>query len=84
MLNTYEKYVKDLIHPSGMKLFGRFVNKNELEQENAEVIFSSLNKDVITIVEPPVFVPDILTVDNTRESDDETVFTSDQLLKPYN
>jgi len=83
MLNTYEKYVKDLVHPSGMKLFGRFVNKNELEQENAEVMYSSLNKNVISIIEPPPVVNKILTVDNTKEGDDETVFTSDRLLAPY-
>lgn len=83
MLNTYEKYVKDLIHPSGMKLFGRFVNKNELEQDNLEIVFSSLNKDVISTVipEPPVY--QILTVDNSIENVSGTRFTSDNYLKTY-
>ena len=31
MLNTYENYVKDLVHPVGMKLFGRYVIKNEFD-----------------------------------------------------
>jgi hypothetical protein len=83
MLNTYETYVKDLVHPSGMKLFGRFINKNELEQENAEVVYITLNKNVITDEAPPVVKYGILTDDNTKENVDETTFTSDQKLKPY-
>jgi len=77
MLNTYEKYVKDLVHPSGMKLFGRFVNKNELEQENAEVIFSSLNKEIFvtTEIQPPVYK--YLTVDNSKVISSRTTITSD-------
>jgi hypothetical protein len=36
MLNVYEKTVKDLIHPSGIALFGRFRIKNELISNQSE------------------------------------------------
>ena len=31
MKNVYENYVKDLVHPVGMKMFGRFAIKSELD-----------------------------------------------------
>ena len=40
MLNTYEEYVKNLVHPVGMKLFGRYVIKNEFNI-NTTVLVSS-------------------------------------------
>ena len=43
MLNTYEKYVKDLVHPTGMKLFGRYVIKNEIE-DNTVLMESSFSQ----------------------------------------
>ena len=36
MLGVYEKLVKDLIHPSGIALFGRFRLKNEIISEESE------------------------------------------------
>jgi hypothetical protein len=38
MLGVYEKLVKDLIHPSGIALFGRFRLKSELVSEQSEPI----------------------------------------------
>jgi hypothetical protein len=35
MLNTYENYVKDLVHPTGMKLFGRYSIRNEFSETGA-------------------------------------------------
>jgi hypothetical protein len=43
MLNTYENYVKDLVHPTGMKLFGRYVIKNEIE-DNTVLMESSFSQ----------------------------------------
>jgi hypothetical protein len=40
MLNTYEKYVKDLVHPSGIKMFGRYVVKNEIVDETQLMLSS--------------------------------------------
>jgi hypothetical protein len=83
MLNTYETYVKDLVHPSGMKLFGRFINKNEFEQENSEVVFSSLNQNVLSTIEPPPSIYSYLTVDNTKVLVSRTTITSDTDKKPF-
>jgi hypothetical protein len=41
MLNTYEEYVKNLIHPSGILLFGRYVIKDEFTTNKAELVSSS-------------------------------------------
>jgi hypothetical protein len=43
MLNTYENYVKDLVHPTGMKMFGRYVIKNEME-DNTKLLESSFSQ----------------------------------------
>lgn len=44
MLSVYETIVKDLIHPSGIALFGRFRLKNELTSEQSESEFFSLTQ----------------------------------------
>jgi hypothetical protein len=42
MLNVYQKVVKDLVHPSGVALFGRFRVKNDLISEPTTPEFFSL------------------------------------------
>jgi hypothetical protein len=55
MLNTYEKYVKNLVHPTGILLFGKFVISDELTSENTEASsfelssYYTLTVDDITI-----------------------------------
>lgn len=47
MLNTYESYVRDLIHPAGMALFGKLVIKDQLTNQKTGVVsnnFSTINK----------------------------------------
>lgn len=44
MLNTYKQMVLDLVHPSGIALFGRFVNYNEIKTEAAQPVSFSLNQ----------------------------------------
>ena len=44
MLGVYEKIVKDLVHPSGVLLFGRFRLKNELISEQSESEFFSITQ----------------------------------------
>lgn len=44
MLGVYEKVVKDLVHPSGIALFGRFRVKNDLISEPTTPEFFSLNQ----------------------------------------
>jgi hypothetical protein len=39
MKNTYEKYVKDLIHPSGIMLFGKFSLTRELLDRSIETVY---------------------------------------------
>ena len=41
MMNTYEKYVKELIHPSGMKMFGKYaLNSYLVDNYNKPQTFS--------------------------------------------
>ena len=44
MLGVYEKLVKDLIHPSGIALFGRFTLKNDLISDESEPEVFSLTQ----------------------------------------
>jgi len=44
MLNVYKNIVEDLIHPSGIALFGRFTLKNEFTAEQSEPEFFSLTQ----------------------------------------
>ena len=44
MLETYETYIKNLIHPSGMKLFGKFFIKSEFGNENSTIADSSFEQ----------------------------------------
>lgn len=37
MLETYEKFVKDLVHPTGMKLFGKYLIRSEFDLEQSFV-----------------------------------------------
>jgi len=42
MLSTYEKAVKDLIHPSGIKLFGKFkIDDEKITEESTPKIFNT-------------------------------------------
>ena len=36
MLNTYENYLKNLVHPSGILLFGKFAIIDELVSEEVQ------------------------------------------------
>jgi hypothetical protein len=44
MLDTYEKQIKNLIHPSGMKLFGKFFVKSEFDLQKADIVESSFSQ----------------------------------------
>jgi hypothetical protein len=44
MLGVYEKLVKDLIHPSGIALFGRFRLKSEILSDQSEPEVFSLTQ----------------------------------------
>jgi hypothetical protein len=41
MLSTYESFVKDLIHPAGLKLFGRYAINNVIDNRSSELVYSS-------------------------------------------
>jgi len=43
MIDTYQKFVLDLVHPSGFLLFGAYSIKNELTEEYSQPISFTLN-----------------------------------------
>jgi hypothetical protein len=43
MVDTYRKFVLDLVHPAGFKLFGAYALKSELTEQNSEAISFTLN-----------------------------------------
>ena len=50
MSSVYEKLVKDLIHPSGTKMFGRFRLKSEIvSDQSTAVSFEDMKKKVISL-----------------------------------
>jgi hypothetical protein len=60
MIDTYEKYVKDLIHPSGMKLFGKFALTREMLDDVMETYeFTLQERENISIDST------IITIDKT-------------------
>lgn len=65
MVDTYEKYVKDLVHPAGMKLFGRYINKNEMVNQQSEAIYIDIKQ------------LDSVHADTTNFRADSTVITAD-------
>jgi len=46
MINTYEKLVRDLIHPSGIALFGKFRLKTEFANSQGAVASSSIQQPI--------------------------------------
>jgi hypothetical protein len=44
MLETYETQIKNLIHPSGMKLFGKFFIKSEFDLQESDIVESSFSQ----------------------------------------
>lgn len=44
MMKTYEKFVRELVHPAGIALFGTYKIASELENETATSISFSLNQ----------------------------------------
>lgn len=43
MISTYEKFVKDLIHPAGMKMFGRYSVNSFIDDNSSELAYSSFS-----------------------------------------
>lgn len=60
MLSVYEKIVKDLVHPSGVALFGRFRLKNQLLGEASEPKYF----DIDTSAVPPTEPTNLITLSN--------------------
>lgn len=65
MVDTYERYVKELVHPAGMKLFGRYINKNEMVNQQSEAIYIDIKQS------------DSVHADTTNYKADTTVITAD-------
>lgn len=55
MKNTYEDFVKSLIHPSGLIMFGSFINKSEIINQQSELSGFDLVRSI------PVTVNDVIT-----------------------
>jgi hypothetical protein len=68
MLNTYENLVKNLVHPTGILLFGKYVIKHEFDIE-----FSTLaDHDFVYTAYVPVYV------DSTNVRTDDILITADR------
>jgi hypothetical protein len=59
MLEAYEKIVKTLVHPTGTKLFGRFINSNDMTDGGSSISDTSLFQGNVVAI--PV-TADITTV----------------------
>lgn len=60
MKNTYENYIKELLHPAGLIMFGSFINKSEMVNEQSGLEGFNLIRSI------PVTVNDVTTrVDST-------------------
>ena len=71
MLDTYEKFVLDLIHPTGLKLFGRYFIKNELVNDEVSLEFSIVSSE-----------GNYFSVDSTAFRSDSTTIKSDRYNDP--
>lgn len=71
MLDTYEKFVLDLIHPSGLKLFGRYFIKNELVNDEVSLEISIVSEEA-----------NYFTVDSTAYKSDSTTIKVDRYNDP--
>jgi hypothetical protein len=93
MLDTYERFVLDLIHPAGLKLFGRYFVKNELTSDEItlETSIVSADKNFFT-VDTGIFTSDRdgitvdlyndveYTADSATLLSDNSTFTVDKLF----
>ena len=71
MLDTYEKFVLDLIHPAGLKLFGRYFIKSELVNEEATLESSLFSEE-----------GNYFSVDSTLYRSDSTTIKADRYNDP--
>jgi hypothetical protein len=83
MVSTYEKYVKDLIHPSGMMLFGKFALNRELVDDVMETYEFTLQQRENISIDANTISIDATVIHNTVTNLDEplTIDMSDA-LKP--
>jgi len=42
MLDTYKKLVEDLVHPTGIALFGRYSLKSELTNQDSQPVYLNI------------------------------------------
>lgn len=71
MLDTYERFVLDLIHPTGLKLFGRYFIKNELVDDEITLELSVVSEEA-----------NYFTVDSTAYKSDSTTIRVDRYNDP--
>lgn len=58
MLDTYENYVKKLVHPTGILLFGKFVVYNEMVIESAEEMSFDIDTNFSITADGTIFTAD--------------------------
>jgi hypothetical protein len=93
MLETYEKFVMDLIHPTGMKLFGKYLIRNELVNDEITLESSTIFPDRnFFTVDTDIFTSDRdgitvdlyndveYTADSSTLLSDNSTFTVDKLF----
>ena len=44
MLSTYEKFARELVHPTGIALYGRYINRNEMVNQQSTLILSEITQ----------------------------------------
>ena len=83
MKNTYEKYVKDLIHPSGMMLFGKFALTREITNSVMETYEFDLQQKVnFTIDSNSVVSSATIIHNNVLNTDSPLTIDLLDVLKP--
>jgi hypothetical protein len=73
MLHTYEKYVKDLVHPVGMKLFGRYIVRSELDISTTDNVV-----DNMILIKPKEEYYHVDRYDITN--DNTTIFSDNEVI----
>jgi hypothetical protein len=65
MLDTYEKFARELVHSTGIALYGRYINKNEMVNQQSSLVLTEIKQSNGFTADFTIYTADttILTVD---------------------
>ena len=65
MLSTYEKFARELVHPTGIALYGRYINRNEMVNQQSSLVLTEVRQSNAFTSDLTIYTADttILTVD---------------------